>query len=319
MAAKPKLLVTCRPTDRVVAEIEQNYDAAFRIDGIAGDGTRLARASAGMDGIFSRFTDPLNAATINALGDSVGIIAAYAVGYENIDVAAATARGIAVTNTPGVLTDATAEMAMLLMLGAARCQHEGTTLLRNGQWDGPTTILGTLVSGKRLGIVGLGRIGKAVARRARGFDMEIHYHDIERLAPAEEQGAIFHADVNDMLPLCDVLSLHCVYSPATRQFLNAGRLARLPDGAVVVNTARGGLIDDSALIGALQSGKVAAAGLDVFEGEPNLDPRYLTLSNTFLMPHLGTATQETRDAMGFKALSNLDAFFAGKVPPDRVN
>ena len=232
---------------------------------------------------------------------------------------AAAARGIVITNTPDVLTDATAEMTILLMLGAARCANEGTTLLRSGKWEGPTPILGTQVTGKRLGIVGLGRIGKAVARRARGFDMEIHYTDVERLPPEVERGAVFHAEVEEMLPLCDVLSLHCPMLPETQKYLNAPRLALLPRGAIVVNAARGAMVDDEALIAALTSGQVAAAGLDVYEGEPNLHPGYVELANTFLMPHLGSATREARDAMGFKALANIDAFFAGDNPPDRVN
>ena len=319
MPRKPKLLVTCRPTDAVVAKIERDHDAAFKAAEIDGDADRLVAASAGMEGVFARFTDPWNAETLGRLADSVGIIATYAVGYENIDVKAAAARGIVITNTPDVLTDATAEMTVLLMLGAARCAHEGTTLLRSGQWKGPTSIVGTQVTGKRLGIVGLGRIGKAVAQRARGFEMEIHYTDVERLPPEVERGAVFHAEVEEMLPLCDVLSLHCPMLPETRGYLNAGRLALLPRGAIVVNAARGAMVDDEALIAALKSGRVAAAGLDVYEGEPNLHPGYVELANTFLMPHLGSATLEARDAMGFKALANIEAFFAGKEPPDRVN
>ncbi len=319
MSRKPKLLVTCRPTEAVAARIESQFDAAFEAGEIEGDADRLVAASAGMEGIFARFTDPLNAETLGRLADSVGIIATYAVGYENIDVAAAAALGMAVTNTPDVLTDATAEMTILLMLGAARCAHEGTTLLRSGQWKGPTPLVGVQVTGKRLGIVGLGRIGRAVARRARGFDMEIHYTDVARLPPEVEQGAVFHAHGEEMLPLCQVLSLHCPLLPKTRKYLDARRLGLLPQGAVVVNAARGAMVEDEALIAALKSGQVAAAGLDVYEGEPNLHPGYLDLANTFLMPHLGSATREARDAMGFRALANLEAFFAGREPPDRVN
>ena len=319
MSKKPRLLVSCRPTAAAAARIERDYDAVFKAGEIDSDADRLVAASAGMDGIFARFTDLLNAETLGRLADGIGIIATYAVGYENIDVAAAAARGIVITNTPDVLTDATAEMTVLLMLGAARCAHEGTTLLRSGQWKGPTPILGTQVTGKRLGIVGLGRIGKAVARRARGFDMEVHYTDAGRLPPDVEEGAVYHADLDAMLPLCDVLSLHCPLLPETRGLLNAERIARLPDGAIVVNAARGPMVDDDALIAALRSAKVAAAGLDVYEGEPDIHPDYVSLTNTFLMPHLGSATREARDAMGFKALDNLDAFFAGESPPDRVN
>jgi len=219
-----------------------------------------------------------------------------------------------------VLTDATADIALLLMLGAARRAHEGEAIVRDGSWKSwaTTFMLGTHMTGKRLGILGMGRIGQAVAKRARGFDMTIHYSNRRRLAPELEQGAIFHADPNELLPHSDFLSINCPASPETHHFLNAERIAKLPDGAVVVNTARGAVVDDEALIVALKSGKVAAAGLDVYENEPNLNPGYRPLKNTFLLPHLGSATVETRNAMGFKCLDNLDAFFAGKAPPDRV-
>ena len=174
------------------------------------------------------------------------------------------------------------------------------------------------VSGKRLGIVGMGRIGRAVARRAAAFGMTVLYHNRNRLPVDEEEGATFHATLDDMLGHCDFLSLHCPVTPETHKLLGARTIAKLPDGAVVVNSARGAVVDDAALIDALKSGKVAAAGLDVYEGEPDLDPGYLELANTFLLPHLGSATTETRNAMGFKALDNLDAFFRGAAPPDRV-
>jgi len=179
-------------------------------------------------------------------------------------------------------------------------------------------MLGVEVTGKRLGIYGMGRIGQAVARRARGFDMEIHYSNRNRLPPETEQGAVYHADPHEMLPHCDFLSTNCPGSVETRHFVNERRIALLPDGAVVVNTARGSVIDDDALIPALKSGKLAAAGLDVFDGEPEFDKRYLSLTNVFLLPHVGSATIETRNAMGFRALENLDAWFAGHEPPDRV-
>jgi lactate dehydrogenase-like 2-hydroxyacid dehydrogenase len=318
MSVKTKLLVTCKPTEAAVARIERDYDAAFAAEEVKRDPAKLIELSAGMAGIFCNFDNLLDADVFASLADSVGIIATFAVGYENIDLEAAAAKGVVITNTPDVLTDATAEIAMLLMLGAARRAHEGTTLVRTGRWKRPTDILGTQLSGKRLGIVGLGRIGKAVASRARAFAMEVHYHDVARLPAELEEGARFHADLNDMLPLSEFISLHCTLSPETRGYLNAERLARLPDGAVVVNAARGPMVDDEALIAALRSGKVAAAGLDVFDNEPDLNPAYLELPNTFLLPHMGSATLETRDAMGFKALDNLDAFFAGKPPPDRV-
>ena len=225
-----------------------------------------------------------------------------------------------VTNTPDVLNDATADVAMLCLLGAARRGAEGDRMVRAGGWLGwhSTMMLGVHVTGKRLGIFGMGRIGRAVARRARGFDMEIHYCNRSRLAPGLEDGAVWHDTPESLLAVSDFLSINAPSTPETRNFLDAERIARLPDGAVVVNTARGDLVDDDALIDALRSGKVAAAGLDVFAGEPNLDPRYRGLDNTFLLPHIGSASLETRDAMGYCCLDNLDAFFAGRPCPNAL-
>jgi len=179
-------------------------------------------------------------------------------------------------------------------------------------------MVGTQVTGKRLGIVGLGRVGRVVAKRAQGFDMQIHYHNRQRLAPELEQGAAYHPTPEDLMPHCDFLALHCVASPATTGLLNAARIVLLPDGAIVVNASRGAVVDDDALIAALKSGKLAAAGLDVYNDEPDIRSEYRQLSNVFLMPHIGSATKETRDAMGFRALDNLDAVFAGREPRDRV-
>ena len=179
-------------------------------------------------------------------------------------------------------------------------------------------LLGTEVTSKRLGIVGMGRIGQTLARMARGFSMEIHYHNRSRLSPELEEGAVYHADPDSLLPVSEFLSLNCPLTPETTGFLNAERIAKLPDGAIVVNTARGGVVDDAALLAALRSGKLAAAGLDVFTGEPEIDPTYRALDNVFVMPHLGSATHEARDGMGFKCAENLLAFFEGREPPDRV-
>jgi lactate dehydrogenase-like 2-hydroxyacid dehydrogenase len=250
----------------------------------------------------------------------VRIIANFSVGVDHVDLQAAAARGIVVTNTPDVLSDATAEIAVLLMLGAARRASEGEQLVRSRQWRdwSPAFMVGRQITGKRLGIIGMGRVGQVTARRARGFDMELHYHNRRRVEPAAESGARYHATLEALLPHCDLLSIHCPATPDTAGLLNAERIALLPDGAIVINTARGGVVDDEALIAALNSGKLWAAGLDVYNGEPDIDPRYRTLKNTFLLPHIGSATHETRDAMGFRALDNLDAFFAGREPRDRV-
>lgn len=317
---KPRLLVTRRLPDAVEDRIRRDYDAMLNPDDMPLETDSLLLMAQGKDALLPTLTDRLDAEVIAELPETVRIIATFSVGYEHIDLKAAAARGIVVTNTPGVLTEATAEIALLLMLGAARRSYEGETLLRSGHWEGwtPTQLMGQQLTGRRLGILGMGRIGQAVARMARAFGMEVHYYNRTRLDTALEDGARFHEGVESLLAVSDVFSLHCPLTPDTKHFLNAERIALLPDGAIVVNTARGPVVDDGALIAALRSGKVAAAGLDVYENEPRLDVRYRDLPNTYLLPHLGSATVETRNAMGFKALDNLDAFFAGNAPPDRV-
>jgi lactate dehydrogenase-like 2-hydroxyacid dehydrogenase len=318
---KPRVLATRHFPPAVETRLAAGFDAVLNPEDRLYDGPGLVAASAGCDGIMCAAGDALNAATIAALPASVRIIATFSVGYEHVDVAAAAKRGIAVSNTPDVLTDATADITMLCLLGAARRAHEGTTMLRTHNWVGwtPTQLTGVHVTGKRLGILGMGRIGQAVAERARAFRMQIHYSNRSRLAPDLEKGAIFHADPNDMLPSCDFLSINAPMTPATSKWVNAERIARLPRGAVVVNTARGGVVDDDALIAALKSGHLASAGLDVFEGEPRIHQGYYNLANAFLLPHMGSATVETRNAMGFKALDNLEAFLLRKqAPPDLV-
>jgi lactate dehydrogenase-like 2-hydroxyacid dehydrogenase len=280
----------------------------------------LAACAQGADAILCCPGDVLDAKTIAALPASVKVIGTFSVGYDHIDVAAAGARGIKLCNTPDVLSVATAECAMLLLLTAARRAGEGERLIRSGQWQGwaPTQLLGTQVSGRRLGILGMGRIGREIARMARGFEMEIHYRDMARLPPDLEQGATYHDNDDDFLPLCQFLSLNAPGGEGTRHWLNADRIARLPAGAVVVNAARGTLVDDDALVAALRSGHIAAAGLDVYNGEPRLNPAYMALENVVLLPHLGSATTETRDAMGRIALSGIAALLAGETPSNVV-
>jgi lactate dehydrogenase-like 2-hydroxyacid dehydrogenase len=279
----------------------------------------IARSQA-VDAVVCTIADRMTADVISRLPARVRIVASFGVGTEHLDLAAAKARGVVVSNTPEVVTDATAEVALLLLLGAARRAYEGQEVLRSGAWSGfgPTHLLGRQLSGKRLGVVGMGRIGQAVARRARGFGVEIHYTDQRRLPPEREEGALFHPTVEELLPLSDLLSLHAPSTPETRHLLDARRLALLPRGAIVVNTARGDMVDDEALIDALRSGQVGAAGLDVFQGEPAIHPGYRSLPNTFLLPHMGTSTIETREAMGFRALDNVDAVLSGRPAPDRV-
>ena len=318
---KPRVLATRHFPPDVEKRLAANFDAVLNPQDKLYDGARLAEASKGVDGIMCAAGDPMNAETIGKLADSVKMIATFSVGYEHVDVAAAAKRGIKVSNTPDVLTDATADIALLCMLGAARRAHEGTTMLRTHNWVGwePTQLMGVHVTGKRLGILGMGRIGQAVADRARAFRMTIHYNNRSRLPKDLEKDATFHANADDMLPHCDFLSINAPMTAETRKWLNAQRIAKLPKGAVVVNTARGALVDDEALIAALKSGHLAAAGIDVFDGEPKIHQGYYGLENAFLLPHMGSATTETRNAMGFRALDNLEAFLlSGRTPPDLV-
>lgn len=320
MSDKAVVLVTRKLPQAVEARLEQDYDARFNNEDKVYTSEELIELAAGADAIIPCHTEKLTAEVIQRLPDSIRAICSFSVGYDHIDLDAARARGIIVTNTPEVLSDATAEIAMLCMLGAARRAYEGEREIRTETWAdwSATYQLGIQVTGKRLGILGAGRVGQIMARRARGFDMEIHYYKRNRLPANLEAGAIYHESVEALLPHCDFLSIHCPATPETHHLINAERIALLPDGAVVVNTARGAVVDDNALIEALRSGKLFAAGLDVFNNEPNIDPRYKELANTFLLPHIGSATRETRDAMGFRALDNLDAIMAGGEPRDRL-
>ena len=319
-SARPLLAVTRLLPAAVERRIEKTYNARLNPSDTIFDTNTLLAHAAGADGLLVCPTDKLNAEMIASLPDSVRIIATFSVGYDHVDVKAAAKRGITVTNTPEVLTNATADLTMLLILGAARGASWGDRMVREDRWDiwTPTGPLGVEVNGKRLGILGFGRIGRTVAKRARGFDMEIHYHDRDRIPPDLEAGAIFHSDLIDFLGHCEFLSINCASTPETQGLINAERIAALPDGAIIVNSARGDIVVDDAVIAALKSGKLAAAGLDVFRGEPNIDPRYRHLDNAFLLPHLGSATKETRAAMGHRAVDNLDAFFAGRGPGDVV-
>jgi len=248
------------------------------------------------------------------------IIANHSVGVDHCDLPALKARGIVVTNTPDVLSDATAEIAMLLLLGAARRAPEGDRMVRAGEWDfwSPSFMVGKQVSGARLGIIGMGRVGQVMAKRARGFDMQVHYYNRRRLPDNLEQGAQFHDGIESLLAVSDFLSLHCPVTPETTGLMDPHHFSLLPDGAVLVNTARGALVDETALLAAIKSGKIAAAGLDCFVVEPGGNPAFSSHENIFMLPHIGSATRQTRDAMGFRALDNLDAFFAGKTPRDQL-
>jgi lactate dehydrogenase-like 2-hydroxyacid dehydrogenase len=320
MSKKAVVLVTRKLPQAVEARLARDYDARFNKEDAVYNSKQIIDLAAGADAIIPCHTEKLTAEVIQQLPDSIRAICSFSVGYDHIDLDAAKARDIIVTNTPEVLSDATAEIAMLCLLGAARRAYEGEREIRTETWAdwSATYQLGIQITGKRLGILGAGRVGQIMAKRARGFDMEIHYYNRNRLPAELEAGAIYHESVEALLPHCDFLSIHCPATPETHHLINAERIALLPDGAIVVNTARGAVIDDNALIDALRSGKLFAAGLDVFNNEPNIDPRYKELPNTFLLPHIGSATRETRDAMGFRALDNLDAILSGAEPRDRL-
>jgi lactate dehydrogenase-like 2-hydroxyacid dehydrogenase len=316
MSQKPALLLTRRLPPAVEARAERDYD----VHRWTRSGPCLATAAACMDAVLCTPADTMDAATIAALPASVRVIGTFSVGFDHIDIAAARARGVAVVNTPGVLSAATAEFTLLLLLAAARRAGQGERQLRAGEWLGwsPATFLGTQVSGKALGIFGMGRIGQALAGMARGLAMTIHYRNRSRLDAALEAGAIFHDNDASFLEASQFLALCAPASEATRHWLNEARLAMLPAGAVVVNTARGALVDDAALIAALQSGHIAAAGLDVFPDEPRVPEGYLALQSVVLTPHIASATWETREAMGHLALDGIDAVLAGRTPANRV-
>ena len=320
MARKPVVFVCRKIPDDVEARLRRDYEPRLNASDRVYSADELVSLADGAEIVFASHSEILSAEVIGRLPASVKAIVNFSVGYDHVDVKAAKARGLIVTNTPGVLNDATAEIAMLLMLGAARRAAEGERMMRAGEWKewSLAFMVGTQVTGKTLGIIGMGRVGRIFAKRARGFDMKIHYFNRTRLPAEQEQGATFHARLEDLLPQAQFLSIHCPATPETRGLMNKERLALLPQGAIVVNTARGAIIDDEALIAALKSGRVAAAGLDVFNNEPQFNPAYRELWNTFLLPHIGSATRETRNAMGFKALDNMDAIVAGREPQDRV-
>lgn len=323
MTDKLRVLVTRKWPDRVEALLAARYDATFNADDVALDEARLAAAMVEYDAILPTITDRLHAGILNAPGRRVRMIANYGAGFEHIDLEAARAAGIAVSNTPGVLTDATADIAITLMLMTARRAGEGERELRAGKWTGwrPTHLLGTGLRGKTLGLVGYGRIAQAMATRARfGFGMNIAYF-ARRQAPEADAASVearYCPSLHDLAAQSDILSLHIPGGTATRNMIDREVLARMPAHAILINTARGDVVDEAALIDALERGGIAGAGLDVFAGEPNVSARLIAAPNTVLLPHLGSATLETREAMGLRALANLDDWAAGRTPQDAL-
>ena len=320
MTGRPVVWIPRRLSDATLARAMRDYDCIINRDDTESTADEIVAMSARVDAMIPCHSERFTADVAARLDPRLKIIANHSVGVDHCDLPALKARGIVVTNTPDVLNDATAEIAMLLMLGAARRAVEGDRLVRTGAWDAwsPSFMVGKQVTGARLGIVGMGRVGRALAARARGFDMEIHYHNRRRLAPEDEHGAIYHDRLESLLAVSDFLSLHCPATPETEGLMNAARLALLPEGAVLVNTARGALVDEDALLAAIESGRLAAAGLDCFRREPGGNPALAAHESVFMLPHVGSATFRTRDAMGFRALDNLDRFFAGQEPRDRV-
>ncbi len=315
-----KILITRRLLRSCEDKAQELFDANFNLNDELYSQKKLIELSTGCDGILSALTDKLDAETINQLPESVKIISNFAVGFGNIDLEAAKKRGIAVTNTPDVLTDATAEIGVLLILGACRRASEGIEKAREGGWVWSADMLiGKQLTGTRLGILGMGRIGQKIAKIAKSLGMIIHYHNRSKLSEEKEQGATYHDNLNDLMKVSDVLSVCCPASKETINLINKDTLELLPKGAVVTNVARGDIIEDEALIDALERRKVYAVGLDVYKNEPNLNPGYLKHKSAFILPHLGSATKETRTAMANQAIDNMDEFFKTGECKNKVN
>jgi lactate dehydrogenase-like 2-hydroxyacid dehydrogenase len=320
---KPKIVVTRKWPAPVEARLQELYDVQLNSTDIPMTADELKGALQNADALLPTVTDPITADILSIPNKRAKIIGNFGVGYNNIDIAAAKREGIVVTNTPHVLTDCTADIAMLLLLMSARRASEGDRLVRNQQWTGwrPTHMLGQKVTGKTLGLIGFGRIAQAMAKKAHhGFGMKILCHAPHAPDPEllKEYQATYYAAVEEVLARSDFISLHCPGGVATKHLINEERLKKMRPSAHLINTARGDVVDSKALIKALKERWIAGAGLDVFEGEPTIDPGFLELDNVALLPHLGSATEETRVAMGNRVLDNIAAFFTGREPGDRV-
>lgn len=318
----PKVIVTRELADLVMERMEQLFDTTHNRGDVPMNRVRLAEAMADCDVFVPTVTDTIDAALIEGAGDRLKLIANFGAGVNHIDLKAARARGIVVTNTPGVLTEDTADITMALILSVPRRLAEGERLVRDGHWKGwaPSGMLGHRIGGKALGIAGMGRIGRAVARRAQAFGLSIHYHNRHRLPEAVEAefGATWHDSLDGMLAAIDVLTIHTPRNADSENMIDARRLALMRPTACIVNTARGGIVDEDALIDALEHGRLAGAGLDVWKFEPEIDPRMLALPNVMLIPHMGSATYEGRMAMGEKVIANIRMWADGHRPPDQV-
>ena len=322
---KPLVIVTRKLPDVVETRMRELFDARLNIDDKPMSRSELAAAMASADVLVPTVTDRIDAELIGLAGEQLKLIANFGNGVDNIDVGAATGRGIAITNTPGVLTEDTADMTMALILAVARRIVEGAKVIPAGEWSGwsPTWMLGSRITGKRLGIVGMGRIGQALARRAKAFGLQIHYHNRRHVAATIEEAleATYWESLDQMLARMDIVSVNCPHTPATYHLLSARRLKYLRPHAIIVNTARGEIIDEAALTAMLQAGEIAGAGLDVFEHEPAVSPKLVRLcaaGKVTLLPHMGSATTEGRIDMGDKVIVNVKMFMDGHRPPDRI-
>ena len=322
MAQKPKVVVTRKLPDPVETRMRELFDTELNPTDRAMTPDELVDALQRADVLVPTVTDRIDSRILSRAGPNLRLIANFGAGVDNIDVATANARGVTVTNTPGVLTEDTADMTMALILAAARRVVEGAQVVQTGGFSGwsPTWMLGRRIAGKRLGIIGMGRIGQAVARRAKAFGLSIHYHNRKPVSPriSDELEATYWESLDQMLARMDVISINCPHTPGTFHLLSARRLKLLQPHAIVVNTARGEVIDEPALANMLARGEIAGAGLDVYENEPAINPKLLKLPNVVLLPHMGSATVESRIDMGEKVIINIKTFMDGHRPPDRV-
>ena len=320
--AKPRVVVTRRLPPNVEARMAELFDTVFNVGDVPMDRTALTRAMAQCDVLVPSVTDQIDAALIDLAPERLQLIASFGSGVDHIDLSAARRKGIIVTNTPGVLTEDTADMTMALILSVPRRLAEGEKLVRSGTWSGwsPSGMLGHRIGGKKLGIIGMGRIGRAVARRAAAFGLSISYHNRHRLPFEVEQElhATWHADVDTLLSECDIVSINCPLNADSRALIDARRIALMRPDAYLINTSRAEITDEPALIAALAEGRIAGAGLDVYAHEPAVDPRLLALSNVVLLPHMGSATFEGRDATGARVIANIRSWADGHRPPNQV-
>lgn len=319
---KLKVVVTRRLPEEIETRLKELFDARLNESDEAFSRDDLKAAVAEADVLVPTVTDPIDADVLANAGQQLKLIAQFGAGVDNIDVEAAAAKGIIVSNTPGVLTDDTADVAMAMILAVPRRLTEGRKAIDNGDFKGwtPTWLLGRRISGKRLGIVGMGRIGQAVAKRAAAFGLQVHYHNRHRVSPKIESllGATYWESLDQMLARMDIVSINCPHTPATYHLINARRLDLMKPESYIINTSRGEVINEAALADALEAGKIAGAGLDVFEREPMVEPRLLDMPNVLLLPHMGSATIEARTEMGQKVLINIQSFADGHRLPDRV-